>query len=277
MSLFRKIIPPFIQIMVLQLLATFTNNSYASLSIFIKGTFQINSVQLGLITSSVFLGSLLGTNIGGIMVDRLGSMTSLKICFFILSLGSLVAFTASAYIVVAVGYTIIGFGYGIVAPATNSAIISAYYPKYVIPMGVKQAGVPIGTALAALVLPLIAIRFSLKDAFLAMVVLALIIAVTTRGSDITPMQENFRRQFSHAFLRALRNRNIVTMSVVAIFLQLGQQSIFTYFVVFLRFRGYEVFFSELMLAVILAGAIVGRVAWPVLNEYVFHASQRILL
>ncbi|MEM0159584.1 MAG: hypothetical protein QW393_02330 [Candidatus Micrarchaeaceae archaeon] len=39
MSLFRKIIPPFIQIMVLQLLATFTNNSYASFFYFHKRYF----------------------------------------------------------------------------------------------------------------------------------------------------------------------------------------------------------------------------------------------
>ena len=276
-SLLRRVMPPFIQIMILQLLANFTNNSYAPLSIFIKGTFQINSVQLGFITSSVFLGSLLAANIGGIMVDRLGSMTALKICFFLLSLGSLVAFTAQTYIVVVFGYIIIGFGYGIVTPATNSAIINTYYPKHAVPMGVKQAGVPIGAALSALVLPIIAIKFSLKDAFLAMVALAFVIAVIIRRSGIMPRHERTGKQFNRTFLKALRNRNLVMISIVAIFLSLGQQSIFTYFVVFLKFRGYEVFFSELMLAVMLAGAVAGRVVWPLLSQYVFHASQRLVL
>lgn len=276
-SLIRRMIPPFLQIMILQLLANFTNNSYAPLSVFIKGTFQINSVELGFITSSVFLGSLLAANIGGIMVDRLGSMTALKICFFLLSLGSLVAFSAQTYIVVVAGYIIIGFGYGIVTPATNSAIINTYYPRHAVPMGIKQAGVPVGAALSALVLPIIAIRFSLKDAFLAMVAIALLIALIIRKSGPMPRQEKARSQFNRTFLKALKNRNLVMISIVAIFLSLGQQSIFTYFVVFLKFRGYEVFFSELMLAVMLAGAVAGRVMWPILSQYVFHMSQRVVL
>ncbi|OWP56786.1 MAG: hypothetical protein B2I17_04135 [Thermoplasmatales archaeon B_DKE] len=276
-SSLRRLVPPFIQIMILQLLANFTNNSYAPLSIFIKGTFNINSVELGLITSSVFLGSLLAANIGGIMVDRLGSMTALKICFFLLSLGSLVAFTAQTYLVVVIGYIVIGFGYGIVTPATNSAIINEYYPKHAVPMGIKQAGVPIGAALSAIVLPLIAIRFSLKDAFLAMMALAFVIAMIIRKSGIMPRQEKARSQFNRTFFKALRNHNLVMISIVAIFLSLGQQSIFTYFVVFLKFRGYEVFFAELMLAVMLAGAVTGRVAWPILSQYVFHLNQRTLL
>ncbi|QRF75388.1 putative 3-hydroxyphenylpropionic transporter MhpT [Thermoplasmatales archaeon] len=276
-SSLRRLVPPFIQIMILQLLANFTNNSYAPLSIFIKGTFNINSVELGLITSSVFLGSLLAANIGGIMVDRLGSMTALKICFFLLSLGSLVAFTAQTYFVVVIGYIVIGFGYGIVTPATNSAIINEYYPKHAVPMGVKQAGVPIGAALSAIVLPLIAIRFSLRDAFLAMMALAFVIAMIIRKSGIMPRQERARSQFNRTFFNALRNHNLVMISIVAIFLSLGQQSIFTYFVVFLKFRGYEVFFAELMLAVMLAGAVAGRVAWPILSQYVFHLNQRALL
>lgn len=270
---FKRIVPLFMQIMILQLLANFTNNSYSPLSVFIKGAFDLSSFELGLITSSVFAGSLLAANFGGMLVDRLGSKAALRISFFLLSAGSLIAFTAQSYLVVVAGYAIIGFGYGIVTPATNSAIIEIYYPKHAVPMGIKQAGVPLGALLATLVLPLIAIHFSLKYAFLALVLVAFVIALVTRGSWDNQKHERTKLEIGKTMLKALKNRNLVTVSVVAIFLALGQQAIFTFLVVFMKFRGYDVLFSEVVLGLMLIGSTIGRVVWPFLSQSLFKGKQ----
>ncbi len=269
----RRIMPPFLQIMILQLLANFTTYSYSPLSVFIKGTFDLNFFELGTITSSVFAGALLSVNFGGIMVDRLGSKTALRISFFLLSAGSLIAFTAQSYLVVVAGYAIIGFGYGIVTPATNSAIIEVYYPRHAIPMGAKQAGVPLGALLATLVLPFIAIHFSLRYAFLALVLVAFLIALMTRDSRNSKKREGVKLEVGKTMLSILKNRNLVMVSIVAIFLILGQQAIFTYLVVFMKFRGYDVFFSEMVLALMLIGSTIGRIVWSFLSQILFKGKQ----
>ncbi|MEM0156166.1 MAG: MFS transporter [Thermoplasmataceae archaeon] len=272
-STYRRIMPLFLQIMILQLLANFTNNSYSPLSVFIKGTFSLNSFELGIITSAVFAGSLLAANIGGFMVDRLGSKTALRISFFLLSTGSLIALSAHSYYTVVAGYSIIGFGYGIVTPATNSAIIELYYPKHTVPMGVKQAGVPLGALAATLALPVIAIDLSLRYAFLAMMLLALVIALVTRGSWDNKKRAPVKVQVGKTMREALRNRKLVVVSTVAVFLSLGQQAIFTFLVVFMKFRGYDVLFSEILLGTMLIGSTIGRIVWPFLSQRLFASRQ----
>lgn len=272
-SIYRRTVPLFLQIMILQLLANFTNNSYSPLSVFIKGTFNLNSFELGIITSAVFAGSLLAANIGGFLVDRLGSRTALRISFFLLSAGSLIAFSAQSYYTVVAGYSLIGFGYGIVTPATNSAIIELYFPKHAVPMGVKQAGVPLGALLATLVLPVIAIDFSLRYAFLAMMILAFVIALITRGSWDNKKHAPVKAKIGKTMLEAFRNRKVVVVSVVAVFLSLGQQAIFTFLVVFMKFRGYDVLFSEILLGTMLVGSTIGRIVWPFLSQRLFAGRQ----
>ena len=48
-------------------------------------------------------------------------------------------------------------------------------------MGIKQSGVPIGTILAALALPILALHYSLRVAFLFLFFVTAILAIIIRG------------------------------------------------------------------------------------------------
>ncbi len=156
-------------------LGNFAVSAYSPLAPFIKSRFLLSSAELGLITSVIFTGSFVMSSLAGFFVDRLGKNSAIKISFVLMAAGSLIAAISRNYAELISGFFTIGFGYGIVTPSTNSLVMGAYYPRHARAMGIKQSGVPLGAAMAAVSLPLIAIHVSLEAALFVIAAVSLII------------------------------------------------------------------------------------------------------
>jgi MFS family permease len=147
---FRKpLLPVSVQSFIFLLMGNMTDSSYSPMNQFIKNQYLLTSAEIGFITSSIFIGSMIVSLISGYFVDRMGNRTSLRIAFLLMALGSTIVSVGSIYATVLAGYFIIGFGYGIVTPSTNSEVIKHYYPHHANAMGIKQSGVPAGIAVGA--------------------------------------------------------------------------------------------------------------------------------
>ena len=261
------------QALLFMTLGNFNDSAYSPLAPFIKSDFLLSSAQLGLITSFIFIGSLTMSSMTGYFVDRLGRNTALKIAFGMMALGSLVAGSAQNYPEIVSGFFIIGFGYGIVTPSTNSSVMAAYYPHHARSMGIKQSGVPLGAALAALALPLVALHFSLRDALILMALISGVLAIGI-ARDIRPDgSKGSGKGYVREFFSTWRNRLLLLVSLPVAFLSWGQQSLLTYFVVYMRFRGFPIIGSEILLAVLLAGSVAGRLFWVNLSERMFSRNR----
>jgi predicted MFS family arabinose efflux permease len=75
------------------------------------------------------------------------------------------------------------------------------------------------------------------------------------------------------FFSTWRNRLLLLVSLPVAFLSWGQQSLLTYFVVYMRFRGFPIIWSEILLAVLLAGSVAGRLFWVNLSERMFSRNR----
>lgn len=259
--------------MILQIMGNFTNSSYAPLSHFIKLGFLLNEASVGLITSAVFIGSMSISFLSGLIVDSLGPHRTLKISYGILSLGSLLAYFAQSYVFLIGAYYLIGAGYGMVTPATNSTIMDRFYPRHASPMGIKQSGVPIGTILAAVALPLIALHYSLRIAFLFLFIITAIIAILTRGEKKGSMEKPSREKTKGTIRLVFRDRRILTISAITAFLSWGQQSVFTYFVLYVTSIRYQILIAEILFIVLLLGSVMGRILWPSITMRLFGGHR----
>ncbi len=260
-------------IVILQIMGNFILSSYAPLAHFIKDSFILNEAAVGLITSATFAGALSINLVSGLIVDNLGPMKTMKISYGILAAGSLIAFLAGEYYILVAAYFIIGFGYGMVTPATNSAIMTEYYPRHTSPMGIKQSGVPMGTILATIALPLIVLHFELRYAFLFLFIIAAAIGLLTRG------ERNYQGTlgkndtiFKH-MKDVLKNRTLIVLSLITAFLSWGQQAVFTYFVLFLGSRNFYVLVAEDLFIVLLVGSVMGRLLWPPITQRLFQGHR----
>ena len=259
--------------MVLQIMGNFTNSSYAPLSHFIKIGFLLNEASVGLITSAVFIGSMSVSFLSGLIVDSLGPHRTLKISYGVLAIGSILAYFSESYLLLIGAYYLIGAGYGMVTPATNSTIMDHFFPRHASPMGIKQSGVPIGTILAALALPLLALHYSLRIAFLFLFFVTAIIAVLLRGEKRGSSEKMSRDKTKGTIKMVLKDRRILVISAITAFLSWGQQSVFTYFVLYVTSMNYEVLVAEVLFIVLLLGSVLGRILWPSLTLRLFGGHR----
>lgn len=254
-------------------MGNFTNSSFAPLAHFIKGSFLLNEASVGLITSAAFAGSMAVSLISGMIVDSLGPKKTMKISYGFLSAGSLLAYFSYTYVVLVSAYFIIGFGYGMITPATNSAIMDEYYPNHASPMGLKQSGVPIGTIFATITLPLIVLHYSLRLAFLLLFIVTAVIALLVRGEKQYVKMDAPRESIIKNLGSIARNRTLIVVSAITAFLSWGQQSVFTFFVLYLTSRNFYVLLAENLFIVLLIGSVVGRILWPSITKNLFGGHR----
>lgn len=211
----------------------------------------------------------------GILVDRLGAMSALKISFLLLAVGDAIAFLSTSYIELVFSYLIIGAGYGSVTPATNSSIMDNYYPNHVTPMGIKQAGVPIGIVAGTAILPLLALRYSLRYSFLAMLVSATLffLVLASRTSKKKAGTIDFKHYLKDLTGSMFKHRLLIVFSLVTAAFSWGQQTVLTYYVLFMHSIGYLSYQSEILLIFILLGAVFGRVFWMRAGQKIFGSDR----
>lgn len=267
MGLRAKLAPPVVvQMLLMMIFGNFTDVSYSPLAPFLKNTFVLTSAEVGLITSSIFIGAITVSFFAGFFVDRMGPYSALKVAFSIMALGSGIITFSNSYLTLLLGYYAIGFGYGIVTPSTNSATISVYYPNHASRMGIKQSGVPMGAALAAIILPLVAIHYSLRYSFVIILAITIVIFFLLKREQRERSAGHIDRRYFFEFLGVLRNKAVIAIGIAVVFFSWGQQSLLTYFVLYEESLGTPIGVAEVLLIILLIGAIFGRLLWTSASE-----------
>ncbi|MHB1440529.1 MAG: MFS transporter [Cuniculiplasma sp.] len=243
--------------------------SYSPLDSIIKGHFLIDSAVVGLLTSVIFIGLATVSPFVGYFVDHLGSFRAMKIAFFLMAIGSTVATLSPNFLIFTSGFYAIGLGYGLLTPATNNAVMNQYYPNHATPMGIKQSGVPIGASTAAILLPLISIRYGFFAPFIVLAVIAILFSVFLRGEKHELSNPTSFREYIREIRGVLKDRRFIIINILVASMSWGQQSLLTYAVLYSRFIGFPLFTAEILLASILVGSFFGRIFWATLSNRIF--------
>ena len=266
-------LPAVFQSMFIIALGNFIDSSYAPLAPFIKNYYILTATQVGLITSILFIGSSSVSVFTGFLVDRMGYHNAMKLSFGIMALGSTILFSYRDYAVLLAGFYFIGFGYGILTPATNSQVMKEYYPDHLTRMGIKQAGVPMGAALAAIVIPLVVIKVGIPHIYLLIIAMAAIMLIVmplrkTVNKDKFQLGKYIREMFETA-----RDRYLLLIGFSALFMSWSQQSVMTYYVLYFRNIKFGTLIAESFLYSVLISAIFGRILWTRLGNRLFSQNH----
>lgn len=141
--------------------------------------YALSAASLGLLASAVALGNVAATYLHGVGVQRLGVRWMLLLGGVTTGLCFLPFLVRPSLAVAATLLFMMGLAFSSVLPVTNAGTFE-WFARVGrgLPLGIKQAGVPLGAAVAALTLPYLAARGSWHGAFgiagAAMVVVALL-------------------------------------------------------------------------------------------------------
>lgn len=136
---------------------SFAQQGVAVLAVFIRRSFHLTLAEMGLLVSAMSLGVVTGQVLSGLVIDRRGPRWVL----FWSTLGAVVLACllrfAASFASWLVGLGLLGVALAGVPSSGTRAIFGAFHQRLRgLVMGIRQTGVPVGSALAAALLPILA-------------------------------------------------------------------------------------------------------------------------
>lgn len=236
---------------------------FASLAPFIRDDLGLSTTLVGGILAMVFLGAMLAIVPAGRATDRLPAGHAVGIFLLILVVGLTIAATAPGQAVFFFGTAIVGLGYGAVDPGTNVLVsANATHRRRGLLMGLSHTGLTIGGLVGGLVLPRIAEAADWRVALAAPIAVALATAIW--GLRLGgPTREHRAQQTDEA----VRPSSLIRLGAYGFVMAGMQLTVLSLVAVYLVD---EIAQSEttagLGVAVLLAGATLGRVTWGWLSD-----------
>lgn len=241
---------------------------------FVKEGLGLTAAGVGIVVSSVNLGRIIGSIPAGKLVDALGER-------WVMTLGGLgvssfaVLAAVSPYLPLLVALVVCGIFAGSSSPAGSKLILAAFpAERRGLPMGIRQAAVPLGALLATACIPALAHalswRWALGLAALAPLAATLGSSFSTRG--MAPFARTAPKQ---PLRRIMRDREILLASLWAMLFVGGQYAVLVYLVIDLTTElGFSLTTAVTLLAVATVAGVVGRMAWGWLSDRVSAGRRR---
>jgi len=255
-----------------------------SLTPFMQATLRLTRVQVGLITSSVWIGMTVSAIPIGMILDRIGVRRTLLGGLLVLGAFATLASFAGTPSVLYVCLFIAGAGFTTVYPSTTKAVMYwAPAKARATFMGIKQTGVSVGGALAAMVLPVSALaagwRLSLMSVGLGVAGLGIVCYLLYREHPLERARLGENGRGRSEFLSAtLKSRNVWALNISGLLLMTCQICVTTWLILFLKTEaGYDVVRAGRVLAMVQAGAIAGRLGLGPLSDLLFGGKRKPLI
>jgi len=228
--------------------------------------------KIGYFSSLSTLASMLFLMIGGPFLARIGPLRLLQGGLLLTGLATLLVTTA-VWPVVLLAALLSGMGYGPIPPATSD-ILARHTPpeRRGLAFSLKQAGVPIGQAIGALIVPVVALAYDWRLGIGVAVMIAFAAVVL-----VQPARERFdaarnprlklpwRGVFSlHTLMQPLKGVRLSPvlpwLSLVGFFFAMAQSSFFSFFVPYLTAGiGLEVTAAGIAFAALQISGAIGRI------------------
>lgn len=265
-----------------QITVAVIQQGYPALAPFVKADLHLTLAQAGLFASIAGLGMFVGVMGAGWAVDRSGDRRVLQGGALVTGALALLAGLAPTYTVLILTVALVGIGAATPTPAGSSAVMSQFGRRqrgFV--MSIRQTGVPLGGAIAALMLPLLAVshgwRFAIVVAALTAIGGGLAAVVFYRVAG--PLSESkIGPKAAQASMWTLVNRNLVYLGAYGFILVVGQFCIVTYVVLYLNHSwNVALLFGSLFLALTQVTGAIGRIFWGWVSDRYFGGRRKFVL
>ncbi|QOV33113.1 MFS transporter [Streptomyces ferrugineus] len=163
-------------------IATFTQaasgffvGGIGALGVHLQSALDLSTAQLGLLISAAQLMPLAGLLVAGELLDRYSERWVVGVGAGVVALALGAGSLASGYTALLVALLVVGTGYSSVQPGGSKSVASWFdASQRGFAMGIRQAGLPLGAALASAVLPLVAEEFGWRATLLTGALVALL-------------------------------------------------------------------------------------------------------
>lgn len=204
----------------------------------------------------------------GALISRFGQVRVCQISVGLAALG-LAAGTGGALAAVFVSAGLIGSGYGLVNPVSSQILANAAPPRMMsLVFSIKQSGVPLGGALAGMLVPALVLALSWRWSALAVALLCLLVALLiqpVRITDAAPRRggrTGAPAEFFAPLGRVFASPPLRELAIVSMIFGSAQLALIAYFVTYLHLElGYGLVAAGLIYSSAHAAGIAGRVAW----------------
>ncbi|HEX6841923.1 MAG TPA: MFS transporter [Stellaceae bacterium] len=227
----------------------------------------VGANAIGIYTSVVYAAACLSAAASGGPLRRHGAIRLSQLCLVLCALGLALAATASLPLVLG-GAVILGVGYGPVTPASSHLLIRQTPPeRRALVFSIKQTGVPVGGALAGILVPALVVTLGWKGAALATAALSVAVAVAVQplrrdlDSDADP-QARGERGVLTAIRLVLAEPRLRRLALASLAFSAMQLCFSAFVVTFLTERvGLRLVAAGAVMATAQAAAIGGRILW----------------
>lgn len=270
--------------------------SFAGLSIpplipFFKNELGLNYTQVGAIMAFLYFGAMAMSIPAGWLTDKLGIkkmvlFSQTFIGFFVFFFG---VFTNN-YLIAIVSAFFMGLGYGMVNPPTTKGITLLVERKNRgFAMSLKQTGVPIGGAIAAGLLPSLAISFSWRLSFaltgISVIIAGILCYLLYNPEEEEPLSSHIKTNSDHLkkilqgnSKKIFLNKDIIFLSTGAAFCSFVQVAFLTYIVLYLKdVKQFDLVLATFCLTLTNIGGIIGRIFWGVVSDRLFGGDRKPVL
>ena len=267
-----------------QMAEAMTALGIAPLYPFIQDDLRLTRAEVGLISSALVGGGLITGLPLGLLTDRVPVRRIVSVALLLVVVSMLLFSQVNSLggaLIVAALASMAGAG---VFPATTKAIMDWLSPRTRgVAMGIKQTGVPIGGALAAAIMPALAMTYGWRVAVIVLSLILGAIALSFFALYRDPRQGSVPRRGGRAsFFTSVplvaRNRDLLLCTLLATILVGLQFTVVTYFVLFLT--------ESLLMSAVAAGAFlslamlssfVARILWGVVSDFILGGRRVVVL
>ena len=264
--------------LVVQITVSVVVQGFPALVPFVKPDLHLSVAQAGVFATVPALGTFFSLLAVGWAVDRLGDRTVLVVGGISTGLLTLAAAYPAGYLVLLLVLGMVGIGSGSPTPAGSSAVMKEFpLRQRGVVMSIRQTGVPIGGALAAVVLPAIAIVAGWRPALVAAALVAIagglacLFFYRQAGGQTEPQRmEPGPRRVLPPF-----TRNLFLTSCTGILFVVSQFSLVSFLVLYLHHTwGLALVAASFLLAATQLAGAGGRIGWGWVSDRVFGGSRK---
>ena len=265
-----------------QIFVCFGGLSIPPLIPFIQPELNLNYTQVGSIMGFLYFGAVIMSLPAGWLTDKLGVKRMVLLCQVFIGFFVVLFSLIGSYFMAVLFAFGIGLGYGMVNPPTTKGIMTLVKrEKRGMAMSVKQTGVPIGSAIAAGLLPPLALRFSWGFSFVLAGIIIILAGLLSpvlyqqsrEKADSFPIDSEEASQINPK--KPYQIKNIILLGIGGAFCSLVQIALVTYIILYLRdAKKLDLVLAGFCLTLVNIGGILGRIFWGVMSDWLFKGSRK---
>jgi len=269
----KKTLAPLLVTLAIQVMTALSMMAVPVLATNAAADIGVSATYIGLFVALVYLGAMISSVAGGALVLRFGAIRMSQACLLLCTTGLSIAMLGHPVAMV-VAALVIGCGYGPITPASSHVLAKSTPPHLTgLVFSLKQTGVPLGGALAGLLVPPLVIQASWREALAS--VSASCVAVAALAQAVRPgidcdREPGRRIDFVAVFAPlklVLGDPPIRALALASVLYSAMQLCLMGYLVTYLvQDLAMSLVNAGVMLAIAQTGGILGRIVWGTMAD-----------